>query len=95
MDRLVSSADHSAATDRYTEELEHVLARTTVANSLFLRLDLLWQQMPVRGSTDIWISESLRDAVQGDCGLIGRFADRSAVRANWDSQMLSMEEMMH
>ena len=95
MDRLASSADHRAATDWYTEELEHVLAGTTVANSLFLHLDLLWQQTPVRGSMDIWISESSHDAVQGNYGLIGRFADGSVVQADWDSQMLSMEEMMH
>ena len=80
--------------DRFTDELERVLAGTTVANSLFLCLDLLWQQTPARGSTDIWILESLHNAVQGDCGLIGRFVDGSAVRADWDSQMLSMEEMM-
>ena len=93
-DRLASSADHRAATDWYTKELECILAGTTIAKSLFLHLDLLWQQTPARDSTDIWISESLHDTVQGNCGLIGRFADGLAVQADWDSQMLSMKEMM-
>ena len=66
-----------------TEELERVLEK--VNHGEF--------PVPAPGSSVLAVYPH-EVQVQGSSGLIVRFADGAAARVDWDSQMLSREEMM-
>jgi hypothetical protein len=66
-----------------TEELERVLEKVNRGEF----------PVPAPGSSVLAVYAH-EVQVQGSSGLIVRFADGAAARVDWDSQMLSREEMM-